>query len=109
MIRPARMAPCARRFLARSSLMTCHAKSQNHRRSAVRPRTGSTARAGLVGIVSAVLLVLAYFALNAMLARAYRKLHDNANRPDSDADSPPDQPASSTGGHETPAGQGSAC
>jgi hypothetical protein len=56
--------------------------------------------AGLVGIVGAVLLVLAYFALNAMQDRAYRKLHDKAHRPDSDsdADSTPDPTAPSMAG-----------
>ena len=49
--------------------------------------------AGLVGIVGAVLLVLAYFALNVMQDRAYRNLHDETHQPgeDADSDSTPDR------------------
>jgi hypothetical protein len=46
---------------------------------------------GLVGIVGAVLLVLAYFAVDVMQDRAYRKLHDEKNDPvdDPSSDSAP--------------------
>ena len=53
---------------------------------------------GLVGIVLAVLLVMAYFALNVMQDRAYRKLHHETHRPDDDAHSDSD----SAPGHTTP-------
>lgn len=41
----------------------------------------------VAGIVGAVLLVLAYVAVNVMQDRAYRKLHDQKHRPGDAPDS----------------------